>query len=206
MRKYYRNCEELPIYNFYKVLDKKDFSYLVVDYNAYDKIEPNEELISLWENIYEEYLRLSKNNTMLLYYETVSELLYLESRYEVAMTLLQQISMGRMDKNMLNAYVLELNKWNYILDIKKPLKDELNRLTMQLKQSENKIRLKQSIKKELEDGNKEIPMTLVEQQVKLEQSLSRNEIDTKKTSVLKWIQLIKEVKFINEERIKNNGK
>lgn len=206
MRKYYRNCEELPIYNFYKVLDKKDFSYLVVDYNAYDKIEPNEELISLWENIYEEYLRLSKNNTMLLYYETVSELLYLESRYEVAMTLLQQISMGRMDKNMLNAYVLELNRWNYILDIKKPLKDELNRLTMQLKQSENKIRLKQSIKKELEDGNKEIPMTLVEQQVKLEQSLSRNEIDTKKTSVLKWIQLIKEVKFINEERIKNNGK
>lgn len=206
MRKYYRNCEELPIYNFYKVLDKKDFSYLVVDYNAYDKIDRNEELISLWENIYEEYLRLSKNNTMLLYYETVSELLYLESRYEVAMTLLQQISMGRMDKNMLNAYVLELNKWNYILDIKKPLKDELNRLTMQLKQSENKIRLKQSIKKELEDGNKEIPMTLVEQQVKLEQSLSRNEIDTKKTSVLKWIQLIKEVKFINEERIKNNGK
>lgn len=206
MKKYYRNCEELPIYNFYKVVDTKDYSYLMFDYDGYSKLEVDEEVISLWEKIYEEYLKLSDNNTMLIYYETVSELLYLETRYEVALTLLQQIALGRMEETMLRAYVLELGKWKYHLNDKKPLEEELDRLTRQLRQSENKIRIKQNRKKELEAENKDSPMSLVQQQVKLEQALSRNEIDTKTTSVSKWIELVKEVKFINQQRTSKNGK
>ena len=114
--------------------------------------------------------------------------------------------MGKMSKEMLEKYAVELKKWQYNLDVKKPLKDELPRLIRQLKGSENKIRIKQEEKKDFEDKNEGKEMSLIEQQIKLEQALSRNEIDTRKTSVSKWIAMIKEVKFINQQRKNNNGK
>lgn len=183
-----------------------DYSYLYVDFDGYTKVDVSNDVELVWEVIYEEYLKLTENNTAILYYEVVKELLYLQTRYEVASSLLQQLAMGKMDENMFKAYVLELRKWQYDLDEKKPLKEETERLVAQLRASQNKIRLKEEEKKSFENKETGDKLTLVQQQVKLEQALSRNEIDTKKTVVSKWITLIKEVQAINKERRKKNGK
>jgi hypothetical protein len=185
VKKIYRNCDELPVYNFYKIVETMDYSYLYVDFDGYTKVDVSNDVELVWEAIYEEYLKLTENNTAILYYEVVKELLYLQTRYEVASSLLQQLAMGKMDENMFKAYVLELRKWQYDLDEKKPLKEETERLVAQLRASQNKIRLKEEEKKSFENKETGDNLTLVQQQVKLEQALSRNEIDTKKNSSIK---------------------
>ena len=206
MLKYYRNCDELPIYRFYKLLETRDYSYLYLDFDEYNKVSIGKNISEVWEKIYEEYLKLVGDNTMLLYYEVVNDLLYLETRYAIASTLLQQISMGKMSEDMLKAYVLELKNWGYRINLENDLQEELKLVIKQLRGSENKIRLKKEEKKQLEKVGSKDKMSLIEQVVKLEQALSRNEIDTKKTVVSKWIALVKEVKVINEQRKKKNGK
>lgn len=206
MLKYYRNCDEMPIFNFFRVLESKDFSYMYLDYDGYNTVKIEKGINEVWDKIYQEYLNLVGDNTTIIYYNLVNDLLYLETRYSIASSLLQQILMGRMSDEMLRAYILELRKWNYKIDEKKPLTKELERMVRQLRGSENKIRIKKEEKKELEKGSTNEKMTLIEQQVKLEQALSRNEIDTKKTVVSKWITMIKEVKLINDQRKKKNGK
>ncbi|AKG94199.1 hypothetical protein AVT43_gp25 [Polaribacter phage P12002L] len=206
MLKYYRNCDEIPIFNLYRILESKDFSYMYLDYDGYNTVKIEKGINEVWDKIYQEYLNLIGDNTTLIYYELVNDLLYLETRYSVASSLLQQIALGGMTKDMLRAYILELRNWKYKIDDKKPLHSELERMVRQLRGSENKIRIKKEEKKALEKGSTNEKMTLIEQQVKLEQALSRNEIDTKKTVASKWITMIKEVKLINEKRQKKNGK
>ncbi|AKG94281.1 hypothetical protein AVT42_gp25 [Polaribacter phage P12002S] len=206
MLKYYRNCDEIPIFNLYRILESKDFSYMYLDYDGYNTVKIEKGINEVWDKIYQEYLNLIGDNTTLIYYELVNDLLYLETRYSVASSLLQQIALGGMSKEMTRAYVLELRNWKYKIDDKKPLQSELERMVRQLRGSENKIRIKKEEKKALEEGSTNEKMTLIEQQVKLEQALSRNEIDTKKTVASKWITMIKEVKLINEQRQKKNGK
>ena len=36
MTKYYRNCSELPMYNFSKILETNNYAYLVVGYDGYE--------------------------------------------------------------------------------------------------------------------------------------------------------------------------
>jgi len=206
VKKIYTSCDELPVYNFFKIVETKDFSYLYLDYDGYTKIKISNDVNLVWSKLYDEYLQLTENNTAILYYEVIKELLYLQTRYSVVSTLLSQISMGKMSDDLLLAYSLQLRKWQYNLDLKKPLKEEIKRLLQQLRASQNKIRLKESERISFESKDEGGKLSLVEQQVKLEQALSRNEIDTKKTSVSKWITLIKEVQSINKERQRKNGK
>jgi len=202
----YKFCDELPVFNFYKIIETKDYSWLYVDFDGYNKIEITNDIDNIWESIYTEYLELTGDSTSILYYEVVKELLYLQTRYNVVGTLLQQLSMGKMSKQIFPHYVIELKKWQYNLDINKPLKEELERLARQLKSSKNRINIKEEERKSFEKKETGEKLSLIQQQVKLEQALSRNEIDTKKTVVSKWIAMIKEVKAINQERKNKNGK
>lgn len=206
MKNIYKFCDELPVFNFYKIIETKDYSWLYVDFDGYNKIEITNDIDDIWESIYTEYLELTGDSTSILYYEVVKELLYLQTRYNVVGTLLQQLSMGKMSKQIFPHYVIELKKWQYNLDDKKPLKEELERLARQLKSSKNRINIKEEERKSFEKKETGEKLSLIQQQVKLEQALSRNEIDTKKTVVSKWIAMIKEVKAINQERKNKNGK
>ena len=84
----------------------------------------------------------------------------------------------------------------------------MERLLKQLKRSENKIELKLD---ELEKLKKENDITddvssLEKQAVALEQITGKNNIDTEKTSVRKWVEITKLSESINEQRRKANGK
>ena len=82
--RYYRNCDELSVYNFHKILETNDYSYLIVGFDGYDKLEFDEKKADeLWGNIYEEYCKLTKNNKSLLYFSIFQELLYLKTRYKL---------------------------------------------------------------------------------------------------------------------------
>lgn len=201
---YYSDLSELSIYLFHKVLETNDPTHLIKEQGA----EPMEEseLAELWSNLYSDYCKLCEDNKSLLYFSVASELLYLETRFQVVQLLLNQIVACLGIPEAVELYIIELRQWGYKIDKTKSLSGELSRMYTQLKQSQNKITLKRN---ELDTfkSDEEEPMTLTQQVVKLEQALGRNEIDPKKTSVEKWVMLMKEVKEISDARKKiNNGR
>lgn len=210
MLKYYRNCDELPIFNFYKVLEEKDFNYLYPEFDGFNDIEKHNEIESVWKKIYDQYIDLSGDKTTMAYYELMGDIMYLKTRYKVVASLLSVLATSAMEKEVVDLYITELKRWDYSIKANKPLTEELERMVLQLRRSENKIRIKES---ELEDIKKENSgkedFTLIQQQVKLEQALNRNEIDVRRVSVSKWIVMMNEVKEIKEQQRKqqqkNNG-
>jgi hypothetical protein len=203
--RYYRNCDEISVYNFYKVLETNNYAYLIVDYDDYQEVDFNEkEANELWISIYEEYCKLTEDNKSLLYFAVFQELLYLRTRFEVATILLRELSNGIKDDSARLNYIDSLRTWKYKINVDKPLEDELDRMVAQLKVSANKINIKQAELDELKVDDSE-KLSLIEQTVKLEQALGRNEIDLKRTVVSKYIALFKEVKLLNEARKKQNN-
>jgi hypothetical protein len=204
--RYYRNCDELSVYNFHKILETNNYSYLIVGFDDYKEVKFDEkEADELWGNIYEEYCRLTKNNKSLLYFAIFQELLYLKTRYQVARILLMQLSNENNKEEFVLDCIEKLREWKYKIDKEKPLKDELARMIHQLKVSENKIQIKQSELEDLkvDEGEK---LSLIEQNVKLELALGKNKINTKKTSVSEHVALFNEVHLLNEARRKQNNK
>ena len=131
--------------------------------------------------------------------------MYLKTRYEVASTLLRQLEYGIEDEIVRIKYFNALREWKYVIDKNKPLESELQRMYVQLNQSTNKINTKQSELESLKVDDSE-KLTIIEQTVKLELALDKNEIDLKRTVVSKYVAMFKEVRLKNEAMKKNNGK
>jgi hypothetical protein len=206
MTKYYTSCDELYMHNFSKILETNNYAWLVVGYDGYDKVDIDEkEASEIWEEIYYEYCKLTEDNKSLLYFAVVQELVYLKTRYEVASTLLRQLEYGIEDEIVRIKYFNALREWKYVIDKNKPLESELQRMYVQLNQSTNKINTKQSELESLKVDDSE-KLTIIEQTVKLELALDKNEIDLKRTVVSKYVAMFKEVRLKNEAMKKNNGK
>lgn len=206
--RYSRNCSEISVHSFYGVLEKDDLRYLVVDWDGYEEVKIDEALAAKhWGEIYEEYCKLSSDTKSLMYFAVACELLYLETRFEVASRLIKQLVVRKEVPEAVTLYIDALRTCNYKINTEKDLDSEIERIVIQLKQSQNKINLKRNELETFkpEEGDSE-PMTLVEQMVKLEQALGRNEIDPRKTSIEKFVALIKEVKEINEHKARMNKK
>lgn len=202
--RYYKDCGELPIYNFHKILETNNYAYLVYGWDEYKKVKFNDaHCEELWSNIYEEYCKLSSDNTSLLYYATYLELRHLEIRYHIVSTLLGIMVNGTVlhDKKARKVYIEALRKWNYNIDPNAFIMGEIERMYINLKFSKNKIDLK---KDELEsfDIDNEEKQTFMQQVVGLEMAMEKNEINTKTTSVLKWVTMILMLKERNEQRRK----
>ena len=85
----YKNCGDLPIYNFDVVYKTNDFKYLVVDYNGYDDIDIPKDANERWEAIKNEWVKLLDDATTAYYYQLVLEVVYLQTRYNVVKQLLK---------------------------------------------------------------------------------------------------------------------
>ena len=181
---------------------------LYQDYENLKKKPTNEEIYALWEDIYDEYLGLIKDETIHHYYELEKEVLYLNRRYDTALFMIKQISDGVLDTDLMIAYVNELSKWDYIIDLSKDLDDELNKAVRQLKSSRNTINLREGELKELKKSmDKNVgSMSLIEQAARLEQGLGRENIDIDKTVVTKWFILLNLLEEINRAKRKANVK
>ena len=206
----YKNCGDLPIFNFDVVYRTNDFKYLVVDYNGYDDIVVPKDANERWEAIKNEWVKLLDDATTAYYYQLVLEIVYLQTRYNIVKQLLQIVweSQNMSDEDM-KIYIRALKEWRYFWNEKATKTNEVDRLLKQLKRSQNKITLKlDELEKMREDNNMddEDASTLDKQAVTLEQITGKNNIDTRTTSVSKWVEISKLAESINEQRRKSNGK
>jgi len=206
----YKNCGDLPIFNFDVVYRTNDFKYLVVDYNGYDDIVVPKDANERWEAIKNEWVKLLDDATTAYYYQLVLEIVYLQTRYNIVKQLLKIVwDREDMDDDSMKIYIGALKEWRYFWNEKATKANEVDRLLKQLKRSQNKITLKlDELEKMREDNNMddEDASTLDKQAVTLEQITGKNNIDTRTTSVSKWVEISKLAESINEQRRKSNGK
>jgi hypothetical protein len=206
----YKNCGDLPIFNFDVVYRTNDFKCLIVDYNGYDDIVVPKDANERWEAIKNEWVELLDDATTAYYYQLVLEIVYLQTRYNIVRQLLKIVwDREDMDEDSMKIYIGALKEWRYFWNEKATKTTEVDRLLKQLKRSQNKITLKLDELEKMREENdmdNEDSSTLDKQAVALEQITGKNNIDTRTTSVSKWVEITKLAETINEQRRKSNGK
>lgn len=202
----YRNCEELSIYLFHKILDTGNMMFLVKGYDDGEQLKHpiKEDLNKVWEAIYTEYTDLTDDNQSLHYFKLKTRVVFLETRMYFVNFLILQMAERDMDEQTQKEYADAIREWDvpYVGDEKKI--SELEKAQRYIKLSTNELGIK---KKELENMNSaEKPVPLIKQVVMAEQALGRNQIDPKTTSVAKWVYMMDVIRKQNEERKKNMGR
>ncbi len=200
----YNDCSDLPIDNFDKIYNTKDLKYLVVSYDGYKSLDVPIGAKQRWVEIFDEWVKLCDSSTMFYYYQLLSQVAYLETRYLVVKIMLYQMYSRDMSDKTLDLYIEELKEWRYFYNKENDKLFEIKRLLHLHRASTNKLGLKKSELEMMQKENgQEETQTLEQQAVNLEQVTGRNNIDTKTTSVKKWREIIKIANRINEQRRKN---
>jgi len=204
----YKDCGDLPIRNFDIIYKTNDFNYLVVEFDGYNEVAIPKGANERWQEIKKEWVELIDDNTIAYYHQLISEVVYLQTRYDVSGMLLKEIFERTMHEETLEVYINALKEWKYIWNRKASKLVEIKRLLQQRKASENKLNLKLDELKDLqkENENDDDATTLEKQAVILEQITGKNNIDINTTSVRKWLEINKLATEINEQRRRANGR
>ena len=190
MIRYHTSCSTISIYSFDKISETDDFRHLVLGWDEFEEVEiDKEKAMESWKEIFNEYIVLSNDNKISMYYETLQELSNLKTRKHIVTIILDRI-LSINKQEVVDEYISILRTLKFVVNKNKNLKDEVIRLTQQLKAADNKIRLTEDKLKGFKSEEK--PMPLLKQVVKLEQALGKNLIDPKQTSVEKWIFMYEE--------------
>lgn len=187
----YTNLEVFPIYNFYKCLSGV-MEYIYID----RKGEVTEEILSIWDGLYDEYFKLISNSEHQNYFRLILEVEWLKNRLIYAPILINIVlKTPENDRKVIND---ELRRWrlpiNTVNDIPKCLEI--------LNNSKTKIKRKEE---EIEDLNaknsklKENSISLEKQSVKLQRRLGVTP-DIFKDSVIKWLAYWDELKEISSKK------
>lgn len=184
---FYLNCSDLPVWNFHHI--RKDFRYLAKSDNVEDVDFLPIDTPQRWENIFNEYCEVSDNRESQAHLQNLAEKEELVEKYAVCSMLLSHLY-GGLDKETEQKYFRELASWGFAFNQGKLL-DEMNRAKVWLKSIKTKINMLTS---EIEGHQKKKigPQRLEKQQVQLERITGRNEIDVRRTSVTKWLEIIKD--------------
>lgn len=204
----YRDCSEIPIYNFNRAKTTGDLRYIIIGWDGRSDVKLPKEANENWNDIKNEWIELLDDNTISYYYDLILEVIYLQTRYNLVSEYIKQIATRDMDMETMEKYVELLAGWRYKYNRKNLKRVEIERLMQQLKSSQNKIGLKldeiEKLKKD--NGYDEAPQSLEKQAVILEQITGKNSIDVMTTSVKKWLEIGKMANDINEQRRRNGSK
>lgn len=197
---YYSSCDDLWYYNFYRILETRNYAYLIKGWDEVSEIQYNKDkAFKVWQKIYSEYTRLKDDNKLLMHIEVCAELMYLENRKYVVMTLAEIMGAGEKTMDVLKLYADEIKEWGFSFNLNLPLDKELHRLQRQMLRVDNKIGILQDQKEDFEEEQGE-EITLMAIIVAMEQALNRDEIDPKKIVVTKWIAMVDKIKQIAKHR------
>lgn len=202
--RYYKSCSDLPIYNFDKILGTQDLRYLIIGWDEEKDVKLDEGFDALrrWLSIHSEYSSLINDNTSFVFFQLKDEIMRMQTRIYFVEALALQVATRDMPEDVSVRYMEEISKWGVPINPKGDYKVELRKAAKTMRGAKMKLRLKRDALKKIEKDN-EGSSNLIKQVVKLEQGLSRNNIDPKKTSVEKWVYLTQELKEMAQARRKS---
>lgn len=197
----YRNCEEISIYNLNKLFITNDLRYLIKGFNGRNEIKIPDVLSEVYNDIINEYCELIGSRKAIQYYELLSTISRLETRYLSVSILIYSLEYET-GKHIIDSIVDELHRWGFHINKKESLQSQIPKLKRQLRSSKTKINRKIEELEEYEDDS-ESP-DIIQQKLVLENILGKNNINLKKISALEWVKMNKLSSTISKNR--NRGR
>lgn len=184
----YLGLDDMPIYNFDKILKTNNMSYMVVGWNERDEIEPPENTVERWGNIYNKYCELTANNEALSYYSLSCEISYLEMRYLAIYSLIN---------NLCEPYKEEigkrLNKWGVPFNISGKIEPQIKQLERQLRIAKQNIGIKKRKLEALKNDDEPQENALIKQVLIVNEQLGVK-IDIRVDSVTYFLVALERLK------------
>lgn len=195
--KYYKSCGSLPVFNFYKILNTEDLSYLVRDHDVDDEpiVFTEEELVelsSIWFEITSEYNELFGEKINTNNYVIIAQISQMAQELEIVSTMLSLYSVKPSEK-----LKMALKEWKYDVEDMDKCKKKLDSLKFRMEFTAEKN--KALFERDEKDKGKKYK--LYDDVVRLENSMGIT-IDVHKTVLEKWAALI----LKNDELIKAQRK
>lgn len=201
--KFYNNCDTLPIYNFEKIFNENNLLFLLVDYDGFDSeitlnTEEQIEAQKICKEIMYEYSFLTENTSIIENYIKQAQIEKEEFKYNVTNKTLELY----LEVNNVEILLL-LNSLGWDFDSEKDVNIELEKIVSGMKKLKTRINV---LKNKYENkykpdntkkNNSNLEMEAILLAINLKLSYS---IDTKKTSVSKWLNMIKVSAMINKPK------
>lgn len=184
-----RNCDEITAHNFFKLRETGDLQWLYPKYDGWKDVSNRlpKNAKDFADDIADEYSKLIKNNTTLQYMDCVDDIENAATRIYGTAVMLDVIRLRwkLMSKETQDRYIEKLKFWNFLLNPKKPLKQELERLHRQLRAAKTKLKRLENDRDKMEAGLKKEGVDIVKFKVTVQNILKRD-IDLKKISIKEW--------------------
>ena len=184
-----RNCDEITAHHFFKLRETGDLQWLYPKYDGWKDITKKlpENAKEYADAIADEYSKLIKNNTTLQYMDCVDDIETAATRIYGLSIMLEVIRLRwhLMGKEMQEKYIEKLRNWNFLLNPKKPLKKELERLQRQLRAAKTKLKRLEKERSNIEEGLKKEGVDIIKFKVAVQNVLGRD-LNLKKMSIKEW--------------------
>lgn len=133
----YTSCSDIPIYNFFELIETKNFDLLYKKSGVGGEKYDDAKLSDIFSNILLEYHELTKNNEILREKKEKFDIELMEYRYNLTKELISMyLNTGIVD------FVSLLNELGWSIDTEKNVIDQLNAIPNKLKGLKNQLNIK----------------------------------------------------------------
>lgn len=191
----YTDCDFMPIYNFFKIVNTGDLIWLYDRKTIPFDFTPTEDLKPTWEAIYTQALNLLGDKEALYDFSENITVQQMQLEYNTVMAIVKLIEQGLDTKHIttLNESI-KLFKKSYSMDLTKPLHNEVARVKRLLGGLKFKIEAKALTLKK--DNTEKTEIEIFDELTQLALRLGKDRISPYDTVVSEWISL---------KKIKTNG-
>jgi len=206
----YKNCEELMIDKYFKIIETKNYNLLVRS-GAMPKIEVLE---NKFEEINTEFATLRGQENMTTKFDLISykEELILKCHFGVVLIdmLQTQVALNVIAPKTFDSLISELESWGFDVNKEIPLidalieiKNEIEALQITIESLHNEIYPESENEAETEEKDSNYTFNLYEMLLIYQRILNIGKINPKKTSLLEFAVLEKQVKELNKKKQSN---
>ncbi len=201
----YKSINTIPVYNFHKIIETKNYNYLFSGFDDEEDVNDSEDLAIVFDSIYNKVLEKSDNKSM---HNVIKDVAQIEI-YKTTINLITFIVDLILNKDSrledVDFYRTQLKLIYPSHNIKGDLKTEINKAIKQTKKLESRIKLlEKNIKKakeKQEDSKEDVD---IQDTAIIYQEYLGISIDIMKDSMSKWLSIGKRFKKkVEQERLNN---
>ncbi len=200
----YKSLNDITVKVFYDILTSRNY-YLMYRYafmRKIAKIVPKLTQIGYdgFQNIYGIYCDKIGDNKSANYFALMNEVSYLHMRFNIVKQIVTRLN--EVNKHFLGK---ELQRWNFIFNVKESVKKQKEQLVRQLKASMNKLQRKNSELQTILEKQETKSKSVYTEKINLEQIIGVT-IDLEKITMSEWLELndiAKEIVRQKNKAVKN---
>ena len=200
--KIYLNFEDLPVYNFYKIVETSDMRWFYEKFRSdKDFIIPEDEVVELatrYKNIYDERIKYTNDTKSLEYYRKLNELSDLETKLFRITSAFDILIDMKVDSDLFSEYVIYFNEdegfvYSKEIENKETALEYIEWLRREIKGFRTRVKVKKSnyadILKPADINSKNANFDIVKEKILLQESLVLS-IDIYTCPLIEWCAMI----------------